>query len=92
MDEDDLFEYYRVMTNEKKAKRAQNRELSAQLLTNQKIEFTSHNSGAHLVVTPANGIVFDFWPGTGKYKRRGDAKFKRGVFHLIDDIQRLQKK
>ncbi len=69
-----------------KLKRASNRESSARRLREQEIPFTEHNAGAHLVVTPWPGIVFDFWPGTGKFTRRGSGKYGRGVGPLIHEI------
>lgn len=44
-------------------------------LLNQKIPFTSHNNGAHLIVEGPEGYI-DFWPGTGRWNnRKGIAEF-----------------
>lgn len=65
------------------ARRAQNRETSAAILTERGIPFESKNGGAHLVVT-IGSLVADFWPGTGKFITRGaNSRTGRGVFRLI---------
>lgn len=70
---------------ESKAKRAGNRENSAEILTQRGVSFTPKNGGAHLIVNH-NGKVADFWPGTGKYQVRGAGPYKRGVFNLLKDL------
>ena len=70
-----------------KAKRASNRGNSAELLRAAGVEFESKNGGAHLIVTQG-GMVFDFWPGTGKWCQRGTADYQRGVFSLLARLGR----
>lgn len=65
-----------------KARRADNREQSANLLTDHGVQFESKNLGAHLVVTHGERVV-DFWPGTGKWIERRKTKHHRGVFKLL---------
>lgn len=67
---------------EKKDKRASNREKSSAILAAKGICYKANNNGAHLVVTHGDMTV-DFWPGTGKYIRRADKKAGRGVFNLL---------
>lgn len=50
-------------------RRASNRETSTGMLVGAKIPFTSHNNGAHLVVTCKDRVI-DFWPGTGLWRTR----------------------
>jgi hypothetical protein len=67
---------------EHKNKTAKNREESTKILQERGIDFLSRNNGAHLIVQN-NGIVVDFWPGTGKYIVRESNIEGRGVFNLI---------
>lgn len=68
-------------------KRASNRANSAQTLRTFGIGFTSHNSGAHLIVKHGEKII-DFWPGTGKWFVRGQSDGKRGVMNLVKFCQK----
>ncbi len=82
---------YDEMTERSKLKRASNRESSAGVLMDRGISFTAHNKGAHLIVEAVLcGAVFDFWPGTGKFIRRGNGETGRGVFNLIKKIKALE--
>lgn len=74
---------------ERKLKRANNRESSPKILQERGITFELKNNGAHLVVTHNNKVA-DFWPGTGKYQVRGSGKYKRGVFNLLKDLEAVQ--
>lgn len=74
-------EVFNAMRAASQAKRANNREHSAQQLREAGIAFTAHNGGAHLVVA---GGRFDTWPGTGLWKERsGQRRRGRGVRNLI---------
>ena len=75
---------------EHKRKTAHNRKSSAEILTERGIAFESKNDGAHLIVN-AHGATFDFWPGTGKYSRRGPYGYQRGVFNLLKDIEKVKR-
>lgn len=80
----DLGDDYRAMNADEQAKRASNREQSAQYLTKHDILFESKNNGAHLIVEGNDGYI-DFWPGTGKWKtRKGKSGF--GVRNLVKYI------
>ncbi len=47
------------------------------------IEFTSHNGGAHLIVK-GHSCDFDFWPGTEKWRARGQkSQMNYGIDSLI---------
>lgn len=67
----------------KKAKRDSNTEQSTQALLDAGVPFTSHNDGAHLVVTARDGSIIDFWPSTGLWMLRATKVKHRGVFRLI---------
>ena len=67
---------------ESQARRADNRESSAEILADRGIQFERKNMGAHLIVTHG-GKVVDFWPGTGKFIPRGFGRPGRGVFNLL---------
>ncbi|CEL30253.1 hypothetical protein [Pseudomonas fluorescens] len=70
---------------ESEARRADNREKSAALLTEHGVQFEAKNMGAHLIVS-YDGHVIDFWPGTGKYIPRGGGRSGRGVFNLLKSV------
>ena len=73
---------FRAVYSDSKLKRASNRESSASILSKAGIKFETRNGGAHLIVSH-DGLVFDFWPGTGKFCLRGTAVYQRGVFRLL---------
>jgi hypothetical protein len=81
----DLFKEW---SKDKQAKRAQNKDISTAMLRNARVEFTSHNEGAHLIVQLKDRTI-DFWPSTGLWSVRGTAKTKRarGVAHLLAYIR-----
>lgn len=83
---EDMKNYGRVMEVgtdvESQERREANRERSADILKHHNIQFSSNNSGAHLVVTWGEKLI-DFWPGTGKFIVRDEAKHRRGVFNLL---------
>lgn len=75
-------------------RRQTNRESTPNLLASSSIEFTSHNSGAHLRVKVCDDCTANLWPGTGLWDvqhRCGTHAVKgRGVFHLIAHIRRVE--
>ena len=82
----DLGETFEGFRAAKQAKRASNRNQSADYLKQRGIPFTSHNDGAHLIVEGPAGYI-DFWPGTGRWKdRAGPAGF--GVRNLVTHVGR----
>ncbi len=87
----DMGDYWRDvaphMQAESQRKLASNREQSAQMLSSAGIPFESKNGGAHLIVAPGDGRVFDFWPGTGLFQQRGVITPGRGVRRLIKQIK-----
>ena len=78
---EDLGAYYRDRKAHSKAKRFHNREQSTSHLERSGIPFTSKNDGAHLIVD-LEGIVIDFWPGTGFWRSRKGTQ-GRGIRRLI---------
>ena len=66
----------------RKAKRAANRVNSLSLLLAAGLKVDIHNSGAHLVVH-APRASYDFWPGTGLFRKRGEVDKFRGVKRLL---------
>jgi hypothetical protein len=71
-----------------KEKTASNRASSAAYLRSRGIEFSEHNNGAHLIVGH-NGLVVDFWPGTGLWIVRNGRK-GRGVRNLVRELKKEQ--
>lgn len=72
--------------NERRAKRKKNRSFSTYLLEKHGIPFVSQNNGAHLIVGEGD-FSFDFYPGTGLFKRRPFTDFRhsdRGIFNLLE--------
>lgn len=78
----DLGETFAALREDSRAKRANNRVSSAELLRKAGVDFESRNAGAHLIVSSAR-VVVDFWPGTGLWIERGRARRGRGVRKLI---------
>lgn len=66
----------------KQAKRASNREQSAELLRAEGLSFVERNAGAHITVF-ARGQIIDFWPGTGLWIVQGSTQRNRGVRNLL---------
>ena len=81
-DEAGSTEYWRDVKAAGQAKRARNRDDSAELLRASGIEFSALNGGAHLFVRGHAGEA-DFWPGTGLWRLRGSTQRHRGVWQLI---------
>lgn len=81
----DMGETWNEIRIERQAKRATNRDQSADYLTQRGIQYTSHNGGAHLIVEGAEGYI-DFWPGTGRWRARDNRK-GFGVRNLVIFIQ-----
>lgn len=77
-----------VNRTDSQLRREANRVNSAAVLTKVGLKFTSHNYGAHLIITVGDTVV-DFWPGTGKYVVRGGAT-GRGVFNLLRLLKPLE--
>ena len=78
---EDLGDYFRDRKAHSKAKRSHNREHATMQLERDGIPYTSHNHGAHLVVDQ-EGIVIDFWPGTGFWRSRKGTQ-GRGLRNLL---------
>ena len=74
-------DYFRNRKAGSKEKRAYNKEQSTAHLERDGIPFTSHNDGAYLIVD-LEGIVIDFWPGTGFWRSRKGAE-GRGIRTLL---------
>ena len=82
----EMGEFWRDVSDARQEKRADNREKSVTILKEKGIRFESRNNGAHLIIKYYNTIV-DFWPGTGKYIFRTEAKRGRGVFNLLRHLE-----
>lgn len=87
---DDMAELWRAKRQDSQARRAYNREASAQLLRDFRVPFESHASGAHLIIKQADA-VYDFWPGTGLWQRRNPRKVGRGVKSLLHQLKVKEK-
>lgn len=74
----DMADTFRVLREESKARRLNNRERSAQRLTDLHIPFVVKNDGAHIIV---KGV--DFWPGTGLWQDRTLPATGRGIRTLL---------
>lgn len=93
--EDELIADWRAMKAESQKRRAQHRDNAVKILRARRIGFTTHNNGAHIVVTHA-GKRYDFWPGTGLFRKRPEnasAVFGhsrhgtgRGIDNLLKEI------
>ena len=90
----DMGDVGRALKQASKHRRARNRAAGAAYLEREGIKFTTHNMGAHLIIvsTPTGVSVWDYWPGTGKWKERKQTKYRRGVAKLVKDIRRREEK
>jgi hypothetical protein len=91
MSDPEIWETYKDLQKMRQAKRANNREQSAEMLKRAGFAFERKNDGAHLIVQ-ADGYVVDFWPGTGKWITRG-YRFtitNRGIRNLLKHLQEKQ--
>lgn len=77
----DMGDDFRAWKQDRIAKRAANRDYGAKYLADMGVHFEAKNDGAHLIVSHA-GKVFDYWPGTGKFKER-EGKWGRGIVNLM---------
>ena len=80
----DVGDYWRDTRGYYQEKRAKNTASSTAILEREKIPFTSHNGGVHLVICDA----WDFWPSTGLFIERATGKKGRGVFNLLKLIRK----
>lgn len=85
----DMGDYWRDvrpdMLERSKAKRAGNRATSVAILAAAGLRYAVHNDGAHLIIAHG-GYIYDFWPGTGLWKMRGNIQQHRGVRRLLKQI------
>lgn len=77
-----LGDFYAARRKRGQACRATRRVEGARLLRSRGVPFTSHNMGAHLVVTGRDGLI-DFWPGTDKFITR-DGVRGFGIIRLLE--------
>lgn len=82
----DVGDAFRALKESRTIKKLQNLESSTAILNDKGVNYKSKNGGTHLIITKLGEDVADFWPSTGKYKFRGQGKYKRGVFNLIKDL------
>lgn len=83
----ELADDFRAKRERSRAKRAENRKNSAEILKSRRIEFESKNDGAHLIIDAGHCLV-DFWPGTGKFMFRKGGIQGRGVNKLIEKLRK----
>ncbi len=72
-------EMWKVHNERGKAKRAYNREASAQILIEAGVPFETKNSGSHLIIAD----TWNFWPGTGYWREIRGTRNGRGVYSLL---------
>lgn len=84
---DDMKAVFDAMDERSKQKREANRDNAPRILADAGISFSSHNFGAHLIVT-GKFESFDFWPGTGRWTARGTGiQTGFGIFNLIKRLK-----
>lgn len=87
MTDDTTLDHYAALRERSKEKKKNNRDHAPTVLQAEGIAFTVHNGGAHLVVI-ADGLIYDLWPGTGKWSRRKSGGLVgRGIRNLIKEIR-----
>lgn len=77
----DIGDDFNALRKQRQEKHRDNREASADYLTQRGIPFVSKNEGAHLIVE-GNTCFIDFWPGTGRWNSRDGIK-GFGVRNLV---------
>lgn len=82
----EIGETYAALKEAGKIKKAANQENSAQILSDNGIAFEVRNYGNHLIIR-TDGVIYDFWPSTGKFIARKGKTKGRGVFNLIKKIK-----
>jgi hypothetical protein len=85
----DSADMWRDVRKHAQAKRASNRQGSADVLRREGIAFEARNDGAHLIVSVGERVA-DFWPGTGLFQVRG-GKRGRGVCNLVKQLRALER-
>jgi len=84
----DMGDLYNSVRLDSKNRRAAHRKNAPHLLIKYKINFTSKNNGAHLIIQKDEFLnIIDFWPGTGKWIDRETHKASRGIKNLINFIK-----
>jgi hypothetical protein len=79
----EMGEMFTAMRERSRARRANNRAKSAQMLRDAGVEFVEKNGGAHLIVA---GCI-DCWPGTGLWQDRNLKTRARGVRELLRHVR-----
>lgn len=88
-DDDDMGAMWADHKAASQAKRAKNRDSSAEILRKAGVRFTSANNGAHIIIEDETFRV-NFWPGTGLFNViRPQSRTGRGVFKLISTLTQL---
>lgn len=87
----DQGEMFNALRAARQEKRAENRETSVAVLKERGIPFDTRNGGTHLIVGFGD-VMFDFWPGTGKFKQRPTGIEGRGVFTMLRYYSFLREK
>ena len=87
----DIAVAFKQMHEANREKKLGNLENSTQMLIGNNIKFETKNNGVHLIVREGDA-VWDFWPSTGKFTRRGVGYYQRGVRKLISQVLRERRK
>lgn len=82
----EISEMYAALNEQRKEKRAANRETTPALLEAKGVPFESKNGGAHLIVHTHTGLV-DLWPGTGRWIVRSNKHRGFGVRKLFEYLR-----
>lgn len=76
----------KILSEVSREKKRRNLAYSTNLLKEEGIEFESKNNGVHLVIHHM-GQVWDFWPSTGKFGKRGSGHYGRDVKNLLRELR-----
>lgn len=79
----DTIDDYKALAEMRKQERAERRAAAEAKL--QGLNYSVHNEGAHIVIWEG-GAIFDFWPGTDRWRMR-DHKGQFGVHKLLAAIR-----
>lgn len=81
----DAIDDVRALNAHRKNARGQRRNNAPAVLAQAGVGFSSHNGGAHLIVTGTQGFI-DFWPGTEKWQDRETGQRGFGLNALLKHI------
>lgn len=85
MSDPEIYEHFKAQRKGRQSAATQRRSNAPAVLAQAGVGFSSHNGGAHLIVTGTQGFI-DFWPGTEKWQDRETGQKGFGLNALLKHI------